>query len=265
MGKTKVGIVSYLNARPLVYPFITGEVSSQEMEFIFDTPANLAAQLRKGEIDIGLIPSIEYAYLQDCLVVPGIAIACHGPVKSILLYTKGGSDKMRVVALDETSKTSAALVRILLAARYGLQPEYLRYSPQLEAMLDEADAALLIGDQALTTSANGHAVLDLGEEWLRWTGLDFVFAFFVVRKEAEYKEAVRKLIEAGKIGTKQLGEIARKEASGLGLSERLCYRYLRDNLRYDLNTKAIQGLQKFYSLAWQANLIPQEVNLKFCH
>ena len=136
----------------------------------------MAERLHAGEVDLGLVPSIEYAFGRYA-IVPGVAIASRGPVRSVCLFHRGPLERVRRVALDTSSRASVGLVRVLLHARLGRDPEYVPMAPRLDAMLGEADAALLIGDPALDLESDV-ARLDLGEEWTRLTGLPFVYAFW---------------------------------------------------------------------------------------
>src|SRR5947207_2847003 len=169
----RFGVVPYLN----VAPIIEGLRGDPSVELVRDVPSRLLDRLRRGEIDAGIVPSIDYASAPELLAVPGIAIAARGPVRSVRLLHGVPLDDVRTVALDESSHTSVALLRVLLRERLGRDPEYLTRPPELDAMLEEADAALLIGDAALFAGEDQPS-LDLGAEWLARTGLPFVFAFW---------------------------------------------------------------------------------------
>jgi predicted solute-binding protein len=168
----RLGVVSYLNAVPTVQ----GLDSDPRFEIVRDVPSRIAARLHAGEIDLGLIPSIEYAE-GDYAIVPGIAIASRGPVRSVMLLHRRPIEGIRRVAVDTSSRTSAALVRVLLRDRLGRDPEYAPMPPDVPAMLNSADAALVIGDPALYYDGEA-ARLDLGAEWTERTGRPFVYAFW---------------------------------------------------------------------------------------
>ena len=144
MSPLRLGVVSYLNAAPTVH----GLAGDPRFEIVRDVPSRIAARLHAGEIDLGLIPSIEYAE-GDYAIVPGVAIASRGPVRSVMLLHRGPLDDIRRVAVDTSSRTSAALVRVLLRERLGRDPEYAPMPPDVPSMLNSADAALVIGDPAL--------------------------------------------------------------------------------------------------------------------
>src|SRR5262249_48929141 len=152
-------------------------------------PSRLADQLAEGELDIALIPSIEYFRAGSYSIVPGIAIASRGPVLSVTLFSRVPWLEIRSVALDEGSRTSAALAQILLRKRYGLGPTLMPLPLEATAEEVNADAVLLIGDRAMRACLPGfpHA-FDLGQEWFEWTGMPFVFAVWAVREGVDLGE-----------------------------------------------------------------------------
>ncbi|KAB2968286.1 MAG: menaquinone biosynthesis protein [Thermoanaerobaculia bacterium] len=181
----RVGIVHYVNSRPLAYGLLRGDAGG-ELACELLAPAAIADRLRAGTLDVGLVPSIELSRIPGLRVVPGLAIAATHEVRSVLLVSRVPVGEIRSVALDDNSRTSAALVRILLEERYGLRPEYRPAHADLEPMLAGADAALLIGDPALAVPRERYVVLDLAGEWLELTGRPFVFAVWAVRRGAAH-------------------------------------------------------------------------------
>src|SRR5215471_7510691 len=170
----RISLVDFLNARPLTWGLV-----HDPPEGIFisrDTPSVCADKLASGEVDVGLIPSIEYQRIPGLRVVRSLGIAASSEVRSVLLVSDVSRDRIRSVALDPASRTSAALTRILLKRVYGVAPEYREGA-------GSADARLIIGDPALKTRLNGHVVLDLAAEWRAFTGRSFVFAFWAVRSD----------------------------------------------------------------------------------
>ncbi len=264
MAGIRVGIVPYLNAKPLLYPLITGEIK-HNLTLIEDSPARLADALARKELDIAMIPAFEYALGDDYQIVPGIGISSPGAVKSVLLYSKQAPPDISRVALDESSRTSAALVKILLSNCYGIHPEYCTSAPHLSNMLTEADAALLIGDQALLVPQNGYHCIDLGALWQKYTGMGFVFALFVVRKGVDAQDAVDTLLKAKSRGMAQIPGIAEAEAANLGISVEVCLDYLQNCIQYGLQGEQLQALKRFYKMAHLADLITGEVQLRFYH
>jgi chorismate dehydratase len=221
----------------------------------------VAERLHAGEIDLGMIPSIEYAR-GDYAVVPGVAITSRGPVRSVRLLLQRPVEQVRRVALDRSSRTSQALARILLRERLGRDPEYVQMPPQPGAMLADADAALLIGDPALFLDLPGETV-DLGEEWTRMTGLPFVYAFWAGRPGVVDGDGVRRLQDALRHGLQHLSGIAASyNGLGAGQAER-SESYLRTNIVYRLADDEVLGLREFYRRAFALGLIPRVPELRF--
>ena len=180
--RLRVGAVTYLNTKPLVLS--AGAICAAGGYCSFDLPSRLADDLAAGRLDVALIPSIEYFQDPDYTIVSDACIACRGPVLSVKLFSRVPVRKIRTLALDEGSRTSVALVRILLNERFGLDAaaaSRCRLAPRLADT--QADAVLLIGDRAIHSPPGSFAeVWDLGDEWCRWTGLPFVFAMWVARR-----------------------------------------------------------------------------------
>jgi chorismate dehydratase len=253
----RLGAVSYLNAEPTVYGL------EQEPGFRVerDLPARVAERLHAGEVDLGLVPSIEYAFGRYA-IVPGVAIASRGPVRSVRLFHRGPIEGVKRVALDTSSRASASLVRVLLHARLGRDPEYVPMAPGLEAMLRAADAALLIGDPALDLESDV-AALDLGDEWTRLTGLPFVYAFWAGPEGALDRAGVARLQEALASGLASLAEIARRQAHGNAARTATYEAYLRESISYRLGEPERAGLLEFYRRAHALSLIPGVPELRF--
>ena len=258
---TRLGIVRYLNTKPIVFGLETGRVSHQ-FELVYDVPSACARMLRAGEVDAALIPAVEYASHHDFCIVPTISISSFGPVATVALYFSGGLGDIRTVALDTSSLNSVALLKILLERRFGLHPSYRSMEPVVGEMLRGCDAALIIGD---TTFQVDGAIerLDVGEEWRRWTGLPCTFAFWAGRCGALSRAEVGQLILSKEIGVRSIAEIARRESGVLNLSVEEIERYLRRNIQYDLGEREQEGLQRFYREASGLGLIPRVPELKF--
>lgn len=258
MRPLRLGVVDYLNAAPLVH----GLDSEPGFALARATPARVAEMLHAGEVDLGLIPAVEYAF-GEYAVVPGVAIGSRGPVRSVNLYHRRPLVEVRRVALDAGSRSSAALVRVLLRARLGRDPEYVARPPCVEAMLREADAALLIGDAALYHEGEGER-LDLGDEWTRLTGLPFVYAFWAGRPGAVPAAAVQRLRRALREGLSALDAIADRHASAAGPGKAALNRaYLRQNIAYALGPEEERGLTEFYRRAFALGLVPRLPVLRF--
>src|ERR1051326_299165 len=183
----RISAISFLNTAPLMWDFENGAPAGrlrEEFQISYTIPSHCAQQLKEGSADIGIIPVAAYVTIPDLVIVPDVAIAAKNKVRSILLVSKAPLEKIRSVATDDSSRTSAALVEIYLRKFVGGDPGFTRQKPDLKEMLQWHDAALLIGDPALQARTAGYYVYDLAEEWRRWTGRPFVFAFWAVRKAA---------------------------------------------------------------------------------
>ena len=246
-GRIRVGAVAYLNARPLTFCL---RERAPQAEIVVDLPSRLADGLASGRLDVALIPSIEYFRNPRYTIVSDACVACDGPVRSIKLYGRVPVERVRKLALDEGSRTSAAMTRILLKERFNLQPE-LEQLP-IGATLDDtaADAVMLIGDRAmLPVEGPFEFVWDLGLEWSRWTGLPFVFAMWIARPGADRPWLDETFAAARDAGVECFEQIARRESPVVGISEDFCLSYLRDNLTFRLGPRQRQGLARFFELA----------------
>jgi chorismate dehydratase len=213
---------------------------------------------------VALIPSIELFQNPDYAIVSNACIGCRGPVMSVKLFSRLPLDRIRSLALDEGSRTSVALVRILLKERFGLEPE-LQGLPIGSTIDDtQADAVLLIGDRAIhSPRARFAAVWDLGDEWCRWAELPFVFAVWAARADADLQGVDIALADARDLGVRNLDEIAAAESAALGLTRPECLAYLGDNLYFYLGPREQQGMRLFCRLAGEYGLAPAGVELGF--
>jgi len=254
--RLRVGAVNYLNTKPLVYGL---DRLAPQAQIVFDLPSRLADELAAGRLDVALIPSLEFFQRLDYRIVSDACIACRGPVLSVKLFSRVPVERIGRLALDEGSRTSAALVRILLRQRFGLEPR-LEALP-IGATIDEtaADAVLLIGDRAIHSPPGRFTeVWDLGDQWVRWSGLPMVFAMWTARAGTELGELEVALGEARDLGVAHVEQIAAAEAAPLGLTVPQCVGYLRDNLHFYLGPEELQGLHTFYDRAVALGLAPPE-------
>ncbi len=260
-ARVRIGAVNYLNTKPLIYNL---DALAPQAELSLAVPSALADQLAADELDVALIPVIEYFRGGPYTIVPDIAIATRGPVLSVTLFSRVPWPSIRRVALDEGSRTSSALAQILLRQRYGVRPEVVPLPLDAEAEAVDADAVLLIGDRAMKACLPGfrHA-FDLGEEWLQWTGLPFVFAVWAVRPGADLRGVEVALQEAKAQGLANVGAIAWAESRRLGLDAGFCRRYLETLIRFDLGPRELAGLQRYYELASALGLAPAGRALRF--
>jgi predicted solute-binding protein len=246
--------VDYLNARPLCYGL---ELRSDLFALRFDPPSRCAALLHEGSIDVGMIPSIEYLRGHGYRIVPGMAIASDGPVKSVALFTRKPLERVRTIAADTSSRTSVGLLRVLCYERFGIDAELQPMAPDIHTMLQHCDGALIIGDPALFMDHEGEGLtkIDLGEEWSALTGLPFVWAFWAGRPEALSPDAVRALTQARDSGARALDEIAAAYC-GAARSE-AGHAYLRDNIRYVVGAREQAGLRRYYELAEKHGVVAE--------
>jgi chorismate dehydratase len=256
----RIGAVNYLNTKPLIYEL---ETLAPEAELVLEVPSRLAEDLARGSLDVALIPVIEYFRAGSYTVMPGIAIASRGPVLSVTLFSRVPWPEIRSVALDEGSRTSAALAQILLRKRYRLRPELMSLPLDRAAEDVNANAVLLIGDRAMRACLPGFTyAYDLGQEWHDWTGLPFVYAFWAVREGVELGAVEQALLEAKRRGLLHAGRIAQREAPLLGLDAGFCRRYLSNIIQFDFGPREQAGLHHYYMLACELGLARPGVNLE---
>jgi chorismate dehydratase len=250
----RISLVHFLNSAPLGWGFIHGPYK-EGFEVIPSAPSACADQLARGEADIGLIPSVEYQRISNLAIIPGISIASFEKVRSLLLIKPKGKE-IRSVALDTSSRTTAALTRILLRETRGLQPEFVPHPPDIEKMLDRCDAALLIGDAALQVNPDDYDTIDLVEEWNRWRKKPFVCAVWACRKGAAFPPGLAGTFQAAKEwGLQRFPEIADSYAKSLNLPAAFLQDYLKRNINFDLGAEHIEGLKEFHRLAEKHGLI----------
>ena len=296
MSRLRISAISFLNTAPLMWDFEHGERAAEprkEFEIRYTVPSLCAEALRRGEADIGIIPAITYQTIPDLVIIPNVAIAARGPVRSILLISKIPIPQIRSVAVDTSSRTSVALLQILFRNGW-LQPEtksettqeksqitnhksqiaehdlphFVPCAPDLPQMLSAHDAALLIGDSALRVDRSQYHVVDLAEAWQRATGKPFVFAFWAVRQAA-----LKDHPDAGRIaaifqqsrdhGLEHSEDIAAQWAPRVGINAASAAEYLRQSISYMLDADALAGLGEFFALAQQFAMIPENKPLEF--
>jgi chorismate dehydratase len=264
--RVRLGAVGYLNARPLVY----GLDEAPRFDLRYDVPSECARLLHQGAIDVGLIPSIEYLRGGPYRIVPDLAIASRGPVASVAIYTTKPIGDVRSIALDTGSRTSVALVSVLCARLFKIKPAFERRGPDLPAMLEHSDAALIIGDNALLLDhekvqreyrvpSTEYRIekIDLGEAWSTLTGLPFVYAFWAGPPEALGADDVVALQRARDAGVTQSDAIARRYFPDSIARQAAGAAYLRDNIKYYLGDEERAGLETFYRYAVEAGVVDQ--------
>ena len=216
----------------------------------FQIPAACADQVASGAADIGIIPSFELTR-QDLEAIPGPGIACHGPVRSILLISARPATDIRRLAADSSSRTSVQLARVLLERRFGTSPEFIPHAPDLDAMLRVADAALIIGDPALhiDPSRLPYHVYDLGKEWVEMTGLPFVFAVWAGRSSVITPDVVEAFQASCRYGRARIEEIVPAESARREIPPDLVRAYLTHHIVHELGARDYQGMDLFLAYA----------------
>jgi chorismate dehydratase len=280
----RIGAVNYLNSKPLVHGL---ELLAPEVRLCYDLPSRLADSLAAGRLDVALIPTVEFFRGPGYSIVSDACVACRGPVLSVKLHFRVPPAEVRKVALDEGSRTSAALTQILLAELCGVHPEWETLPIGCGLDATDADAVLLIGDRAIAdcglriadcglqdrslnpkskirnpksihpTGTNAPEVWDLGERWCRWTGLPFVFAMWIARPGVDTAEVAAILAAARDAGIRHLAEIASRESLAIRIPPDVAKGYLRDNLHFTLGGRERQGLRRFYRLCTAHGLAPR--------
>jgi chorismate dehydratase len=258
----RIGAVGYLNARPLTWA-LDREPSRWQVRY--DLPSVCARLLQDGEVDLGLVPSIEYLQAPDYRFVPGVGVTSRGAIASVALYTTRPIDQVRHIALDTSSRTSVALIQVMCRHHFRISPRFVPHGPDLAVMTRDFDAGLLIGDPAFEADhvALGLQKIDLGLEWSHMTGLPFVYAAWTGRPGRVTGEDVRALQDAQREGLDAIDLIAAEYAHGDSARVARAARYLRDNVKYGLGAEEAAGLQMFLDYAADLGLSPQRRPVEF--
>ena len=258
----RIGGLDGLNAAPLQWGL--DAAAGAGVELVLRSPAASAAALAAGDADVALIPSIELAHLAGMKVIPGLCVAARRRVRSVILLSRGAPEELRTVAVDETSRTSVALLRILLARRFGVTPQFVPAPPDPAAMMSTADGALLIADAALRAPTGHWQIHDLAELWFQWTGLPFVFALWAVRPGVETDRVEPILRRARESGLRALPQLVAEHATrdGNPAGPELTA-YLGELLHYSLGPAEEESLRLFFAEAHALDLLPQPAALHF--
>jgi len=269
MRRLRISAISYLNTAPLMWDFEHGE-AGRNFEISYTLPSLCARALSEGSADLGIIPAAAYAQIPGLQILPDVAIASRRAVRSILLVSQIPVELVRTVALDTSSMTSVALTKILFEKWLGGGREFVSMEPNIEKMLEQCDAGLLIGDPALQVDRMKYHTIDLAEEWIRYTGKPFVFAFWAVRGEAlqegdpklDLATIFRESRDHG-LQPESLARLEREWAPRVGLTESDVHGYLTENIHYQLDSGCLQGLRLFYQYATEIGALSTPDNLKF--
>jgi len=255
LSRIRIASVPYVNAEPLTWGFLHGPYREMfELERV--PPAGIPECLLSGRADVGLIPTIELWRQNGLEILPRIGIASKRRARSVFLASKGPLETVRRVALDESSRTSAALLRVLLARRGLENIRFTPAAPSLRDMLQHADAALLIGDPALTAYTRGLEVFGLASEWFDMTGLPFVFAVWARRAGFLLPDGLRPFLDSRRMGMEAIPRIALSAGPRLRLAPEVIEEYLRINIHYFLGSEEDQALQLFRDHAVALGLVP---------
>ena len=278
--KLRISIVQYLNTAPLVWGFTNGPLQGN-YDLSFTVPSQCAEDLRTGQADIAIIPAIEYQRIDDLVILPDMAIASKKQVRSLLIVSKRPIEEVKSLALDRSSRSTQALTRILCAEKWKIAPRFFEASPDLAEMLDEADAALLIGDPALRISlgiekdsqigAEGQTicpaatlgitssemlyVYDVVSDWQSLTGLPAVLAVWAARRDVATPEVTADFLASRDFGLSHIAEISRDASFELELQAQAIEAYLRRNIDFSLDAENRRGLDLYYQHAARLGLI----------
>jgi len=284
VNPVRISIVEYLNTAPLVRGFTHGPLRGK-YELSFTVPSQCAEALRSGAADVAIIPAIEYQRIPDLVILPNLSIASKKSVRSLLLVSKKPIQQVARVALDRSSRSTQTLTRILCEKLWRIEPEFFEAAPDLSAMLQHADAALLIGDPALRLaiacapgasrdtqgdliapaslaglSCDGSVyIYDIVEKWRAMTGLPAVLAVWAARREAGTPQLVQDFQDSLAFGLQHMDAIASEAAEQMNLPAADLRRYLLENIDYHLDEENLQGLTHYYFLAASLGLIPDKI------
>jgi chorismate dehydratase len=281
--KFRISIVQYLNTAPLVWSFTRGPLAGK-YELSFTVPSQCAEQLRNGSADVAIIPAIEYQRIDDLVILPDMAIASKQQVRSLLIIAKKPIEQVKSFALDRSSRSTQTLTRILCAEKWKIAPQFFEAPPDLSAMLEQADAALLIGDPALRisvgieqdsrpdtqgqtvcpavtlgiTSSELLYVYDVVGEWRSLTGLPAVLAVWAARRDTATPELTADFLASRDFGLSRIPEICFDAAHELELPQRTLESYLRENIDFSLDEENRRGLELYFAHAAKLGLIPED-------
>ena len=282
MTKLRISIVQYLNTAPLVWGFTNGPLRGK-YDLSFTVPSQCAEELRTGKADVAIIPAIEYQRIDDLVILPDMAIASKKQVRSLLIIAKKPIEQAKSVALDASSRSTQTLTRILCAEKWKIAPQFFEAPPDLNTMLQQADAALLIGDPALRiavgiekeswpggegqticqaatlgiTGAEMLYIYDVVGEWRSLTGLPAVLAIWAAKRDVATSEVTADFLASRDFGLSRVPEICFDAARELELPQRSLESYLRQNIDFSLDEENRRGLELYFAYAAKLGLIPQ--------
>jgi chorismate dehydratase len=264
--KIRVAASSYLNSAPLIWSFLQGPHEGS-VDFVEAVPARCAQLLAQSTVEVALVPVIEYQRIAGGSLVPNVCVGSRKEVLSVVLVSKNKRlEDIRTVALDESSRTSATLVKIIFREFLEREPEWTTRAPNLEAMLEQNDAALIIGDPGMTFPRQGLNVWDMAGLWRQHTGLGFIFAMWMVRGDAiGATERARNVDFAGARdeGVAHIEEIVRSYQDKIPMRIQELRNYLTENIVFNVDESMERGLRLYFELAFKHGLIESVKPLKF--
>ncbi len=264
MGLIKLGSVPFLNVRPLIFP-LEEKLVQHNFEVLYTPPSNLSTMLFEKKVDLGLIPVAEFLKRGIYSVVPNISISSYGKVDSVILLARSEINGIKSVAVDASSQSSAALLRITLEIFNKLSPTYVKRDAN-DGFLYGVDGGMLIGDIGLKMRyfpPNGYKVFDLGEIWTTETRLPFVYAVYAVNNGVHLGKNLQVLEMAKSIGLNNVKKIAKIESEKLGLSEEICLRYITERIKYDLGDREMKGIMTYGKLLAELDEIEKVPDLQY--
>jgi len=260
----RIAASSYLNTAPLIWSFIHGSQRDSVELFTDKAPARCAEMLASGEVDAALVPVIEYQRTPDILIAPDVCVGSRSAVRSVVLVTKlNNLKKVKRVALDDSSRTSVALVKIIFREFLRFEPKWQAPRPDLKSMLQHSDAALIIGDPAMKIPRDQFRVFDLATLWHEFTGLGFVFAMWMARKDRVGKIRAIDFAVARDEGLANIQQIASSYSNQIDLSEDEIRNYLTKNIVFTVDEEMQKGLTLYFKLATKHRLVQSERSLEF--
>jgi chorismate dehydratase len=258
---TRISASSYLNTAPLVWSFLYGREHGKVEIILDNAPARSAELLAQKRVDAALVPVFAYQAIDDVYLVPDVCVGALDRVRSVCLVTKGPDlGEVRSVALDNSSRTSVALTKIIFREFLGFEPHWQPAEPDIDAMLAASDCALLIGDPALQLSQTNYRVFDLAGLWNKFTGLGFVFAMWMSRSALSPVDFASVRDE----GLAHADEIVSNYIPEIDLARGDMLTYLNENIRYSVDKKMGEGMALYFRLAQKHRLINEVKPLRFC-
>ncbi len=293
MGKLRISIVEFLNTAPLVWGFTDGPLAGK-YDLSFAVPSQCADALKRRDVDVAIIPSIEYQRIDNTVVLPGMSVSGDGEIRSLLVVSKRPIERAKRIALDTSSRATVAYVKILARDFWRISPEFVDAAPNPSEMLQNADAALIIGDpalriaiemDALSSRASGKStegccgcdgapdlpipgfetlyIYDVAQQWQEMTAKPSVMAVWVGRKDVITPEVVADFQASKEYGVQHVRDIAEGASVKLDLPVPELERYLTENVRFDLGDDYLAGLNLYFQKAAELGLIPRNKPVEF--